>query len=166
VNGTGYEQFFMLKGAPVFPAPSGRLYVRVYIRLKLAMTEGHNTYFEASLDGMGDPPFEARVGVQFSALAINQPGNAGERNLYPDPQQKAAVQFAAGAWNCVEVLFDSPNTTLDTWVNGQEIPSLHATDWKIEAFNVLRFGFEQYQGPATELWYDDIAVGTQKIGCN
>lgn len=37
--------------------------------------------------------------------------------------------------------------------------------WGIDACDYLRFGFEKYAGPASELWYDDIAIGTQPIGC-
>ncbi len=52
------------------------------------------------------------------------------------------------------------------WVNGTEVPDLHSTAWKIDAYDYLRFGFEKYAGPASDLWYDDIAIGTQPIGCN
>jgi hypothetical protein len=30
----------------------------------------------------------------------------------------------------------------------------------------VRFGFEKYAGPGIDIWYDDIAIGTQRIGCN
>jgi len=30
----------------------------------------------------------------------------------------------------------------------------------------LKFGFEKYAGPAVDVWYDDIAIGTQPIGCD
>ena len=36
--------------------------------------------------------------------------------------------------------------------------------WK-PTFADLRFGFVSFGYPAQTIWYDDIAVGTQRIGC-
>jgi hypothetical protein len=30
----------------------------------------------------------------------------------------------------------------------------------------LRFGFEKYAGPESEIFYDDLAIGSEPIGCN
>ncbi len=167
VYATGYQTFFKLTGAPVFPAPSGKLYVRVYVRLSEPMTGGHNTYFEAGLDASSDAPFETRVGVMNGMLMINQPdgdrGFLSNQNFYND--QLPGVVIAPATWACVESYFDTPASTVDFWVDGVEVPDLHRTDWQQETYDALRFGYEKYAGPDTELWYDDLAVGTAKIGC-
>jgi len=91
VYGSGYETFMVLKGAPTFVlgdggvsvAPNGRLYLRLFMRLDQPMTGGHNTYFEAGLDGMPDDQYETRVGVMNQMLMINQP--AGDRGFLSNP---------------------------------------------------------------------------------
>jgi hypothetical protein len=65
-------------------------------------------------------------------------------------------------------MFDKPRVESDVWVDGKEVPDLHHTDWPQDSYDALRFGFEKYDGtePPSEIWYDDIAVGTERIGCN
>jgi hypothetical protein len=169
VHGTGYETFLMIKGAPVFPAPNGRMYLRLYIRLDLPMTGGHNTFFEAGLDGMPDDTDETRVGEMNAMLMINQPD--GDRGFLSNPTyyqdgMKPGVVFTPKVWTCVEALFDAPHTEVDIWVDGTEVPALHRTDWKQDPFNEFRIGFEAYAGPAADIWYDDIAADTSQIGCD
>jgi hypothetical protein len=52
------------------------------------------------------------------------------------------------------------------WVEGVDVPGLHVTHLAHENYDALRFGFEKYAGPASDIWYDDIAIGTQQLGCN
>ncbi len=33
------------------------------------------------------------------------------------------------------------------------------------AYDRLRFGFEKYVGPVGDVWYDDMAIGTARLGC-
>jgi len=166
VNATGYQTFMKLTGAAVFPA-SGKMFVRVYIRLAEAMTGGHNTYFEAGLDAASDAPFETRVGVMNQMLMINQPdgdrGFLSNQNFYNDGL--LGMVIPATTWTCVESYFDPPATTVDFWVEGTNVPDLHRTDWQQETYDALRFGYEKYAGPNTEIWYDDLAVGSERIGC-
>ena len=36
----------------------------------------------------------------------------------------------------------------------------------LDGYDTVRFGFEKYAGPGLDIWYDDIADGTERIGCN
>jgi hypothetical protein len=166
VNATGYQTFLKVSGASLFP-PAQQTYVRVYVRLSAPMTGGHNTYFEAGLDAASDAPFETRVGVMNAMLMINQPdgdrGFLSNQNYYNDMQPGAVIPEAT--WACVEAYLDPPSSTVDFWLDGVNVPDLHRTDWQQETYDVLRFGYEKYAGPDTVLFYDDIAVGSERIGC-
>ncbi len=63
-------------------------------------------------------------------------------------------------------MLDSAAPEIDVWLEGVEIPDLHHTDWPLDDYDALRFGFEKYAGPVREIWYDDIAIGTEPIGCH
>jgi hypothetical protein len=164
----GYQTFFALSGAPVFPPAGGLLYLRLYIRLGAAMTGGHNTYYKAGAAGMNSSEHETRIGVMNSMLMINQPagdrGFLSNQNYYTDGM-KPGVVFAPMAWTCVEALFDPPHSTFDIWVDGKEVPDLHRTDWQQDPLGSFHFGFEKYAGPDADIWYDDIAVSASPIGC-
>lgn len=164
----GYQTFFELKGAPVFPRANGPVYLRLYMKLGAPMTPGHNTYFKAGAGAATSSDHETRVGVMNGMLMINQP--AGDRGFlsnqsYYNDGNKPGVVFMPMTWSCVEVFFDPPNSTIDVWVEGKEVPDLHVTDWQQDPIGAFRFGFEKYAGPDADFWYDDIAVGTQPIGC-
>lgn len=163
----GYQTFFALAGAPVFPK-SGALYLRLYMRLDAAMSSGHNTYFKAGASGSPSSEHETRFGVMNGMLMINQP--AGDRGFlsneayYRDGNQPGVV-FAPMTWVCVEALLDPEHSTIDVWVDGEEVPDLHRTDWQQDPLGVFHFGFEKYAGPDATLWYDDIAISDQPIDC-
>jgi hypothetical protein len=166
VTQVGYNAFATLKGASLFPQNS-RFYLRVFMRLATPMTPGHNTYFIAGLAAMQGAPYEARLGVMNSMLMINQPdgdrGFLSNQNFYNDGLPGAVI--AATTWSCVEVFFDPPNSKIDVWLEDEPIEDLSRTDWREERFDVVRFGFERYAGPDSEIWYDDIALGSERIGC-
>jgi hypothetical protein len=42
---------------------------------------------------------------------------------------------------------------------------MHHTDFPLDAYDSLRFGFEKYAGPLRDIWYDDIAIGSAPLGC-
>jgi hypothetical protein len=162
-----YQTFFAITGAPVFPAPSPALYARVYLRLDEPMTGGHNTYFKAGAAGAISSDNETRVGVMNEMLMINQPdgdrGVLSNENFWTDMLPGSVIP--PGTWTCVESFFDPPNSTVQFWVGGVEVPDLHVTDWKQDDLGSFHFGFEKYAGPDAVIWYDDIVISTQPIGC-
>jgi hypothetical protein len=110
-----------------------------------------------------------RIGVMNGMLMINQPagdrGFLSNQNYYSDGNQPGVV-FTPLRWTCIEALFDPPHSIFDIWVDGKEVPDLHRTDWQQDALGSFQLGFEKYAGPDAELWYDDIAVSAQPIGCD
>jgi hypothetical protein len=91
-------------------------------------------------------------------------GALSNQNYFNDG--KPGVSFTPNTWTCLELLLDHGGPEVDVWVDGVEVPDLHHTDWPVDSYDNVRFGFEKYAGPAVDIWYDDIAVGTQRIGCN
>ncbi|HEY8925264.1 MAG TPA: hypothetical protein VIU64_12840, partial [Polyangia bacterium] len=86
------------------------------------------------------------------------------QNYYVDNKPGAVIPPMT--WGCIEAFFDPPHSTVDFWLDGKELPDLHRTDWQQDPIGAFRFGFEKYAGPDGDFWYDDIAIGTQKIGCS
>jgi hypothetical protein len=89
------------------------------------------------------------------------------------------------AWACLEWQFDGANGSAAeaaeprVWVDGSELPwpqksvfadpatTVRPRREKAQTFTVLEAGAYLYQGlpTATDWWFDDLAVGTQRIGC-
>jgi hypothetical protein len=167
ITGSGFQALLVFHDPAILPVASGRFYVRTYMRLGAAMTEGHNTFIIGDTFAAPGAGNATRVGEMNNMLMLTVGGDAhgflSNQNFYND--HLPGVAFTPGAWACLEMLFDSPHTEIDTWVDGREVPDLHPTDLAHENYDALRFGFEKYAGPVSDIWYDDIAFGTQPIGC-
>ena len=100
---------------------------------------------------------------QVAAIARFARGRSNQ-NYYNDA--KPGVAFTPSTWVCLEALIDHTRPEIDVWVDGTEVPDLHHTDWPLDTYDSVRFGFEKYAGPGIDVWYDDIAIGTERIGCN
>jgi hypothetical protein len=164
-----YDTFLALHDTSVLPVSGGQLYLRFYIRLATGTTAGHNTLVRGDLyasQGMGNNLLFGEDNYMIME-SINGDGEAAmSNNSYYSDGMMIGVNYPMGVWTCVELLLDHNAPAIDVWVNGTEVPDLHQTAWKIDAYDYLRFGFEKYAGPASEIWYDDIAFGTMPIGCN
>jgi hypothetical protein len=75
------------------------------------------------------------------------------------------VKLVANKWACLEALYDGAGGEVRVFVDGAEIDKLHATGWGPYDYKLFKFGFEKYHGAAKTLWYDDVAVGPDRIGC-
>ena len=164
-----YDTFLALHDTAVLPVSGGKLYLRFFIRLAQPMTAQHNTFVRADLfaaQGNGNNLLFSEDNQMIMESIGGDGQSAMSNNAYYSDGNMIGAHFTQGQWACVELLLDHTTPAIDVWVNGAEVPDLHSTAWKIDAYDYLRFGFEKYAGPASDLWYDDIAFGTQPIGCN
>jgi hypothetical protein len=84
-----------------------------------------------------------------------------------------------GRWACLEWKFDGPNDAMQLWLDGYGVAGL-AIDgigegctgqdasyrWTAPTFREIYLGWETYLlDEARTLWIDDVALGTERIGC-
>jgi hypothetical protein len=91
------------------------------------------------------------------------------------------MAFPDQSWACVEWQFDSSKNEMHLWFNGTLVADadiigtgtrcVNSGDlgkpWTGPAYDTLALGWAQYQrsnGPL-EMWLDDLAVSTQRLGC-
>jgi hypothetical protein len=164
---TDFDTLFVVHDSTILPAPNGRFFLRAYLRLSRAMAGGHNSYIIADPFAMQGTGNNLRIGEMNAMLMYTIMGDGhgalSNQNFYNDG--KPGVAFAPSTWVCLEVLIDRAKPEIDFWVDGVEVPDLHHTDWALDNYDSIRFGFEKYAGPAIDIWYDDIAIGTERIGC-
>lgn len=167
VHGSGFSTFLVLSGAPLTPA-TGRLHVRFFMRMAEAMTAGHNTFLVADTAAAPGAGNAFRLGEMNAMLMYTVSGDThgalANQNYYTDQLPGAALQPLT--WACLEIALDHAKPEIQVWLDGKEIADLHHTDWALDSYDTLRFGFEKYAGPVSDVWYDDIAVGTVPLGCN
>lgn len=137
---------------------------------------GNHAHFLGTLEVPGmDSGAELRFGpVQGSFLGGFMP-------TYGDSFTKAeaAPAVLANTWTCVEWAIEKTAgfNRMRAWVNGTEaFDATSASDWqngpRADFFNnqstaYISFGWRQFGSVAniSSIWFDDIAVGTEQIGC-
>lgn len=81
-------------------------------------------------------------------------------------------------WFCVEFHIDEDAGTFETWIQSTEVPGLEfdgsavtnistqwATDTSKPLLSNLGFGWETYSAMPMNVWFDDVAIDTKRIGC-
>lgn len=168
VFGSGFSSFLVYRDANVLPAATGRFYLRVFMRLSEAMTGGHNTFIVGDMAASPGAGNAFRLGEMYQMLMYTVTGDShgalANENFHNDQLPGAAL--GAATWGCLEMLIDSATPELRVWLDGSEVPDLHHTDFPVDPYDALRFGFEKYAGPESEVFYDDLAIGSQAIGCD
>ena len=152
------------------------LYARMYVRHTTALPTGHVTM--AAFNDANDGNRAVRIGGQGQALQWNRQSDDATLPAQSPAGIAQSRPLPTGSWQCLEVSVNGTAGTADTWLNGTLVPGLHAdgvptTDldgqWYNKAWRPsltsFGLGWESYSGATDTLWYDDIAVGSTRIGC-
>jgi hypothetical protein len=175
------------------PTANNRVYVRAFVNFEKAISAitGHVGFIvgAASRDNSGtELRFGSSVPPGFSGsmldLNLQNPmdGGGGEvtrfSNSYTtggNPLNMAGKTLDANHWYCIEALYSGTPSEFDLWIDGTELKELHVTDFDARgttprtmwapSFKFMKFGAQNYGGDAGQLWYDDVVIGTDRIGC-
>ncbi|KAJ7636501.1 hypothetical protein FB45DRAFT_741906, partial [Roridomyces roridus] len=142
------------------------IYGRYWANFDIAFNQDHTTHMM-----MADPVAEAlNMGGQFGVLNW---GRASDDAIMPDGSQDSvaeSIPINADTWYCIEFYLSRSTGQIDTWVNGTAVVSLttpqprwgttyipNPTNWGL--------GWESYAVDPNTVWFDDIALGTSRLGC-
>ena len=158
-TGSGYG---MLVNKSGFPDAMG-IWGRVWMYIETPATDtGHDVYIEGStgvtLNMYGIRPMNSQKGN----LSINQSqmglSESGPTSTMPVPR---------GAWTCFEwnISASGASGTLALYVGGAAMP-LQSLNSQIPTLVESRLGYERFApGTAGNLWIDDFAIGSARLGC-
>lgn len=141
-----------------------------------ALTASHVTFIT-----MPDPTLgtnrHLRIGGQSNILMYNRESDDA---TLPDlsPQGIAAsAALPVGTFQCFEYHLGTDGT-IETWLNGNAISALRAgpgannpngAQWERGNYKPkvtgIYFGWESYGGDTNTFWYDDIVIGSSRVGC-
>lgn len=176
INGAaGYCNHVFLKSSQALTGSV--VFGRYYVRHTTALPAAHVTFMALRDDNDGGK--DLRMGGQNNALQWNRESDDA---TLPEQSPAGVAQsrpLSTGQWNCVEFQVDGSQGRLRTWLNGTEVPGLQAdgsptndidrqwssrANWR-PALRDLRLGWESYGDGSDTLWFDDVAVGSSRIGC-
>jgi hypothetical protein len=152
-------------------------YVRFWIKHTTPLPTGHVTFLAMNDGAAGNT--DLRLGGQNGALMWNRQSDDA---TLPDQSPAGVAQsvpLPINTWTCVEFSVSGADGQIHTWVNGSAVPGL--TEDGVPTPNIddqwlgrtwrprltdLKLGWESYGGGGPDgLWFDDVALGTSRIGC-
>jgi hypothetical protein len=154
------------------------VYGRFFVRLEAALGDGHTTFM--TMKDSADGGKDLRMGGQSKILMWNRESDDATLPSLSPAGIAMSVMPSATTWACVEFMADQTNGFLMTWVDGSEVNGLHIDGmptpdvdqqwlnqkpgWKPSIVD-FKLGWEGYAGQGMTLWFDDVALAAQRIGC-
>ena len=148
---------------------------RMFVRFGQALADGHATFM--TMKDTVDMK-DLRMGGQMKILMYNRELNdATLPELSPMGIAKSLSPMP-NTWICLEFKIDGNTGEIQTWADGNEILGLHADGTPTQdidgqwvsgkykpSLSDIKFGWESYGGGDMTLWFDDVALAAQRIGC-
>ena len=170
----GYCNHAFAKVALPAETAAEELWVRFHVRFESAPGNEHVT-FVAMHDRVSGK--HLRMGFQSGILMWNREKDDATLPELSPIGIGMSVMPKTGAWQCIE--FHLAQGTLETFVDGEVVPGLTVDgtptldvdgQWlRPGAFTAevedLRLGWESYGSQPMTLWFDDVAVGSARLGC-
>jgi hypothetical protein len=162
----------------IFPVANNAFYGRMLIYTTKAPNDGvHWTNIQGEGPAaMGIARADVRYGGQHQQSLMANYDSSGPKS---DCWQHSQTKMPEGKWACMEWYFEGATNTQKFWLDGKAIDDLTvvgqgqgciahdtADKWLFPSFSRLYLGFESYQhDDPREVWIDDVALSTTKIGC-
>jgi hypothetical protein len=172
IDGNGVFHTMLQLALPAAVRTNNQFFARAFVRVDQTPGNGHFVWVEAGT--LANDSHEIRFGSNIGLLQINQFGgpNGGDRDI-----RDRGRQLVANEWHCIEIFFDGAPEAIQVFMDDEET-ALSTTnftaqrpnsegngaplnDW-MPPFDAIRFGWE-LQG--NTIWYDEIALGNSRIGC-
>jgi hypothetical protein len=148
--------------------PGGKFWARFYIRQGGADIGDlkHNVFAGASWTTDANTKmieFAEDVGVAINVNdKVRWPMGFGRLN---DGTTKPFT-LAKDEWHCIELSFDGVARVQQVYVEGElKIDGTDFPEMVPMPLAFFRIGFQALNGPARDIWYDEVAVGPTRPGC-
>ncbi|OIW34176.1 hypothetical protein CONLIGDRAFT_697114 [Coniochaeta ligniaria NRRL 30616] len=153
--------------------PSGDVYVRVWVKASVALTSNHVSFITMPDTTTGK---HLRIGGQSQILMYNRESDDATLPDLSPSGIAASTPLPTGAFQCFEYHLGTDGT-IETWLNGNAISGLQAGPNAVNPYDDqwgaaykpkvtgIYFGWESYGGDVNTMWYDDVSVGSSRVGC-
>lgn len=160
-KGNDGQGFLQLADSSVFPFTAAQIYVRTYIKVP-EWPENHASWVEVG--SATNEQSEIRVGAHQGVLQVNH---------WPGDQDQIAEGFSmtANSWHCLEFSYEPGQKAVHVWLDDAPVEALTVMGSferggefdPAPPIEAVRFGAEIN---TTEVYFDDVAVSTEPIGCD
>lgn len=175
-GGTGYCNHAFVASTADLSSAGPVIHVRMWVRHTTALPAAHVTF--VSLPDASQSGRSLRVGGQNGALQWNREVDDATLPAQSPVGVSLSKPLPTDSWQCLRFSIDTTAPGLDTWLDDELIPGLHADTTPTQDVDqqwlarttpprptALRLGWESYGTGADTLWFDDVTVGTTPVDC-
>ncbi len=163
--------------SPAVASIKPTVYARFFVQVSNALGESHATF--VAMRDMADGNRDLRMGSQKQILMWNRESDDATLPALGPQGIALSMPLVAGRWTCIEFRIDPASSALQTWVDGVAVAGLvldttptpeidepwdRRLNWHPQLTD-FRLGWENYSDQAETLWFDDVALSPQRIGC-
>lgn len=173
-----YQRAFIGLEEP-FPIANNAFYGRMMIYITAAPNDGvHWTMIQG--EGPVTTPAIQQANVRYGGQTMERlMANYDTTGVKSDCWKHSQTKMPEGKWACMEWYFEGASNTQKFWLDGAAIDDITVMGqgqgclanetngtWYFPKFERVFVGWESYQqDDPREVWIDDVAIGTSKIGC-
>lgn len=181
-SGQYKRAYFSVDGAPAFPGAGAELYGRMMMWVDKSPADGVHWTFIQGEGPSDDNSYRIfyRYGGQHAGKLM---ANFETEGVASDCWNHSQTVMPTQTWTCLEWRFNTATDEMEFWLDGTALEDLHVVGqgqagsgcvsqswnntWPApKQFDTLRLGLEKYQDDGQlDLWIDDVAVGSARIGC-
>jgi hypothetical protein len=162
-----------------FSQLTGAVYGRFWVYLNAALPSTHQAFMTLALSAAAADPTKQTKGIE---ATCQSPSGAGlltwnyNDSLLPDVYNFPSSTIPAQTWTCFEFHTDATSGDIEAWMNGtrletMSLPNDAGAKWTGTApakplqIYGMGLGWMAFNGTAMTLWFDDVALGNARIGC-
>jgi hypothetical protein len=145
------------------PVTAQQFWARMFFRTDVAFGSSvvHESIFGASAgDLTQDNNQEGRrieLSEQFEYMLLNV------SDTTPEPAVRR--QLAANEWHCIEARYDGDAGQVEIFADGEQFINDEGPLFQAD-FQTFRLGYMQFNGTPRNVWYDDVILSANRVGCN
>lgn len=149
--------------------PGQAFWVRLFIQTSTTFGDNdHDSLFVASTANFQQDN-NAEHGPEFSEQGNQILINADDQLFSAAgpgfPSSNQGPRLTPNVWHCVEAFYDGGSGNVQFFANGQML--INAPGFSRLTYASFRFGYLQFPGHVPHVvWYDDVVVAANRVGCN
>lgn len=157
----GPNQAFLYRVLAI-PVATQQFWVRMFFRSDVAFgsSNSHESIFAPSTGNLTqDNNNETRIELseQFGYMLLNI------RDSLREPLVR--TRLAANEWHCIEARYDGDAGEVEIFANGDPLIDDQAGLLQLD-FQTFRLGYMKFNNTTRAVWFDDVVLATNRIGCN
>jgi len=181
VSGGGNAWGPLFTNTSAFSTLTGAVYGRFWLYANAALPSSHNVFMTLANSSAAALPSAMIKGVQAACQSGSGPGllnwNYNDATL-PNVYQFKAVTLPVQTWTCFEFHTDASSGNIEAWLDGTRLETMSLPNdagamWNgaggapakpLQIYS-MGLGWMAFNQVPMTLWFDDVALGASRIGC-